>query len=307
MTDETIDHKQFLAQLSDDQRVHFTDKSDLPGLLKLTSHIIAFAISSYWIYSGLPGWQVAMVFQGVMIVFLFTLLHETVHFTPFKTPWINQVVGWMSGFLILLPPLWFRYFHLAHHRFTHEPGKDPELDGPPIDSMRRYLWALTGLPVWWSHFKTLFKNASGNFEYAFLPAAAHGRVVREARCLLAIYSVFFVGSVALASQVLLWLWIIPAILGQPFLRLYLMAEHGRCPHVANMFENTRTTFTNMLVRWLAWNMPYHIEHHAYPAVPFHKLPDFHEVAKVYLQTTENGYASFHAKTVQHLQTPGNSI
>ncbi|WP_246694633.1 fatty acid desaturase, partial [Mesorhizobium sp. M2D.F.Ca.ET.147.01.1.1] len=69
----------------------------------------------------------------------------------------------------------------------------------------------------------------------------------------------------------------PALLGQPFLRLYLMAEHGRCPLVANMLENTRTTLTNWFVHKLAWNMPYHAEHHAYPGVPFHQLPEFHRL------------------------------
>ena len=84
-------------------------------------------------------------------------------------------------------------------------------------------------------------------------------------------------SVALSSPALLWVWIVPILLGQPFLRAYLLAEHARCPHVANMLENTRTTFTTALVRLIAWNMPFHAEHHAYPAVPFHKLPRFHAV------------------------------
>ena len=66
---------------------------------------------------------------------------------------------------------------------------------------------------------------------------------------------------------------LPVLLGQPALRLYLLAEHGDCPRVANMFENTRTTFTTAMMRFLAWNMPYHVEHHVYPQVPFYRLPD----------------------------------
>ena len=77
------------------------------------------------------------------------------------------------------------------------------------------------------------------------------------------------------TDVVLWVWVVPALLGQPFLRLYLLAEHGDCPEVANMFENTRTTFTTRAVRWLAWNMPYHVEHHVWPTVPFHRLPEVH--------------------------------
>jgi fatty acid desaturase len=81
-------------------------------------------------------------------------------------------------------------------------------------------------------------------------------------------------------------------LAQPFLRLYLLAEHGDCPQVANMLENTRTTFTNRVVRFVAWNMPYHAEHHCYPAVPFHNLPALHDIAREQLQVTAPGYVAF---------------
>ncbi|MYF06606.1 MAG: fatty acid desaturase, partial [Rhodospirillaceae bacterium] len=49
------------------------------------------------------------------------------------------------------------------------------------------------------------------------------------------------------------------------------------------------TFTNRLVRFIAWNMPYHVEHHVYPAVPFHRLPAFHAVLRDRLSVTADGY------------------
>jgi fatty acid desaturase len=82
------------------------------------------------------------------------------------------------------------------------------------------------------------------------------------------------------------------LLGQPVLRVYLLAEHGDCPFVANMLENTRTTFTTGLVRFLAWNMPYHAEHHACPTVPFHQLPALHHAIKDELKVTSPGYVAF---------------
>ena len=110
--------------------------------------------------------------------------------------------------------------------------------------------------------------------------------------MLAGYVVLVAGSIWFGSTLLLWIWIMPALIGQPFLRLYLLAEHGRCPFVANMLENTRTTFTNRLVRFVAWNMPYHTEHHAFPSVPFHRLPDLHKLMRDHLKVTERGYARF---------------
>ena len=45
-------------------------------------------------------------------------------------------------------------------------------------------------------------------------------------------------------------------------------------------------------------MPYHIEHHTYPAVPFHKLPAFHQVIKAHLACTQNGYGRYHQEYVR---------
>jgi fatty acid desaturase len=85
------------------------------------------------------------------------------------------------------------------------------------------------------------------------------------------------------------------------LRLYLLAEHGRCPAVTDMFANTRTTFTTRLVRFLAWNMPYHAEHHAMPSVPFHRLPELHALARPHLKQTEDGYTRFAARYAASLR------
>jgi fatty acid desaturase len=124
----------------------------------------------------------------------------------------------------------------------------------------------------------------------FVPDGAKARVVREARWMAAGYGL--AALTLICSPVLLWVWVVPVLLGQPFLRLYLLAEHGDCPRVANMFQNTRTTFTNRLVRLLAWNMPYHVEHHVWPAVPFHRLPEVHALMKDELRVTSDGYAAF---------------
>lgn len=124
--------------------------------------------------------------------------------------------------------------------------------------------------------------------------------------MLLFYSALFAASMILGSAALLWVWLLPLALGQPFLRLYLLAEHGRCPLVANMLENSRTTFTNTVVRWLAWNMPFHAEHHSFPAVPFYRLPEFHQLTRPHLATTERGYHRFHARYLAWLAGGGSS-
>ena len=290
-----MDHKKLLARLDDDTRLRLTARSDRAGLLALASRLLGVGLTGTYIFAGLPLWQLVMVFHGVQLIFFFTLLHETTHDTPFASLFLNRLAGWLSGLIIVLPPNWFRYFHLAHHRHTHDPERDPELAGKPIDGVWRYVWTVSGFPVWWFHLHTLFKNATGRVDDVYIPKRARAEIIREARVMLAFYAVVMGFCVFWALDEVVFLWLLPVVLGQPFLRLYLMAEHGRCPHVANMLENSRTTYTTRLVRWLAWNMPYHAEHHAYPNVPFHKLPSLHEVAKKHLVSTENGYTAFHRK------------
>src|SRR5262249_21757847 len=43
--------------------------------------------------------------------------------------------------------------------------------------------------------------------------------------------------------------------------------------------NSRTVYMNPVLRFLYWNMNYHIEHHMFPMVPYHALPALHEALK----------------------------
>jgi hypothetical protein len=43
--------------------------------------------------------------------------------------------------------------------------------------------------------------------------------------------------------------------------------------------NSRTVYMNPIVRFLYWNMNYHVEHHMFPMVPYHALPALHEEMK----------------------------
>lgn len=296
-----MDHRDVIASLSADERRHLTEKSDATGLAHLALHFGAIACFGTLIALKVPLWPLLMLPQGILLVFLFTLLHETVHRTAFETPRLNDVVARLCSLAIALPADWFRYFHFAHHRFTQDPDNDPELASAKPETVRDYLVHVSGLPVWWSHVRTLAINASGGCRDGYVPEKGLTKVRSEARWMVAAYVLMLALSVAFRSPVLVYVWIVPVLLGQPFLRLYLLAEHGRCPFVANMLENTRTTLTNRLVRLVAWNMPYHAEHHAYPAVPFHRLPDFHQVVKDKVRHTENGYVSFHRGYVAELR------
>lgn len=297
---DDIDHRHIIASLSKDDRHFLTAKIDAPGIVRIAAHLGSIAILTALIAIRIDFWQLLLLPQGILLVFLFTTLHETIHETAFKTGWLNQVIATLAGLLIVLPPIWFRYFHFAHHRHTHDPDNDPELASPEPKTIGQYLIYLTGALYWLGMSKIVVTNALGKNSDKFVPEKGRRKIIVEARAFLAVYVILAAASLAAGSTLLLWVWIVPILLGQPFLRAYLLAEHARCPHVANMLENTRTTFTTPLVRFIAWNMPYHAEHHSYPAVPFHKLPHFHKMIAKHLRSTENGYAKFHSKLIEEL-------
>lgn len=282
-----MDHRSFVAGLEPGLKAALTARSDAPGLRHLALHGGAIVVCGLWIALGGPLWWALLPVQGVLIVFLFTLEHEATHKTPFADEALNEWVGRVCGFLLLLPFTWFRYFHLAHHRWTNIPGRDPELEGGKPETRVEWLWHVSGLPYWLSQGRLLWDLLRGGGGADYLPAGAMDRVRVEAQWMAAGYA-----ALLILWPGVVWAWIVPVLLGQPFLRLYLLAEHGDCPQVANMFENTRTVFTDRLVRFLAWNMPYHTEHHVYPAVPFHQLPVLHRVMRDALRVTADGYGEF---------------
>ena len=84
------------------------------------------------------------------------------------------------------------------------------------------------------------------------------------------------------------------------LGFYLMAEHTGLPSTGTQPHRTRTIETNAFVRWMMWNMPYHAEHHAHPAVPFHAVPTLHESMGPGLEHTASGYLAFHAEAIARM-------
>ncbi len=283
------DRRAILARMDGGERRTLLQRSDRKGLVRLAGHLAALGATGSLIALAAPGWPMLLPLHGILLAFLFCLLHEAVHGTPFRSAWLNGAAARAAGFVVFLPPAWFRAFHMAHHRHTHDPARDPELARPLPQSKAGLAWHIAGGSYWVREARVLLANAAGRNRDAFVPPSARGAVAREARLFLLLYAGAAALSVHLGAAALLWLWLLPLLLGQPFLRLYLLAEHTGCPHTPDMLRNTRTTFTNPLVRFVAWNMPYHVEHHVHPAAPFHKLPAFHKILRGDLAVTADGY------------------
>ena len=268
-----------------------TRRSDAKGLVQLGAHLSMLLCAgialNYSLYS--PWMLLTLPLYGALLIFLFAPLHETIHFTVFRTRWMNNLVAAPIGFLLLIPFQNFRVFHYAHHRHTQNPELDPELiDMRPL--IRRHYWLyLSGLPTWWQSLTSIWRHATGIVDEPYIEARHHKTIVAEARLHLAGYAFLLIISLLTSSAVLWWFWILPALVAQPLLRLYLLAEHSGCDLGDNMLENSRTTYTVPWLNFLAWNMPYHAEHHYLASVPFHALPALHAWTGQHVKYKGDGY------------------
>lgn len=280
-----------------------TRRADAPAAARLAGHLGLIALTSAGVWLALGTWWLlpAMVVQGIALSACFAPLHESVHRTVFTGRTANDLLAMAMGAVILLPARWYRLFHMEHHRFTQIPGRDPELLIKKPETVAQYVVYVSGWHYWHRQIRNIVRNAFGEVHGRFIPEKEHAAVTREARWHVALYA-GLAGCVAAGWTWPLWFWAIPALLGQPFLRLYLLAEHTGCPENDDIWANTRTTLSNRAVRWLMWNMPYHAEHHAFPAVPFHALPALHERVGARFQHVAPGYVSVHRDLVAALRS-----
>ncbi|MEX0746048.1 MAG: fatty acid desaturase [Phycisphaeraceae bacterium] len=257
-------------------------RSDAPGLRFLAGHLAIIAMTGLVIFSALrfgswPLTLLAMLLHGSVMVFLFAPMHECTHGTAFRRRWINSAVGTLCGFVLFRPALYFKWRHAAHHSYTQDPERDPDIIPMP-ENWGQYLGELMGMRLWPKLVGTLYRGITGRFtdqEKEWIPETERGRVSREARLLLASYTLVAVVSVALGSLVVVWYWLLPRTLAEPVLRMVRMVEHTGMDEGPDPMTNTRTTKPNPVVQFLYWNMPYHAEHHLAPSVPFHALPKMH--------------------------------
>ena len=274
----------------------FVERRDGPGLALAAAHAVLIAATGWVLWRTLgTAWAVpATVLHGIVIVHLFAPFHESTHYTAFRTRRLNTLTGWITGLVLMLPPTVFRYQHTAHHRYTQDVERDPQMI--PIGEHRwGFLYYASAVPYFQGILSGLLRQPFDRLspaERRDVPAALHGAVQREAQVFWCVYLLLAAVSVLFESWLVVQLWLVPRIAGEPLMRVIRMSEHVGCARVPNMLENTRTVFTIAPLRLLAWNMAYHTAHHALPQAPFFRLGALDAVLRDHVAETRAGYVDF---------------
>ena len=250
-------------------------------------------------------WALGAITFALCVCPMFAVGHETIHRTAFSHRSANDIVAIISSTIIFYVPEWFRHFHFAHHRHTHDPKLDPEIAPFGVTtpaftgSLPMYVAFLSGIPLVFFKISVMgilalpLPKRLISKHMAYLKPQVVGRAQWQARLCCLFHAAWFVPGLlwypGLASVLL------AQLVGHGILASFLIAEHSGLPHEGSVLDRTRTTNTNTFVRYLMWNMPYHTEHHAYPAVPWHALPELHTLMQDELRHAVPGYPNIHRR------------
>jgi fatty acid desaturase len=253
-------------------------RSNWQGLVYFGTYLALLALfATFTVIHVLPTWGRVASFVLFATVYCFSeaILHETNHRTAFRTPWLNETVHYAAGLLTFKEPFRDRWLHAAHHTYTSFPEIDPEvlLEPPPkfnslvLDMFRVKIVLKT---TWQTFYNAVKPDA---LTMRFVPPTEHKEIQRSARVCVAYYLAVIAASIAFHT----W-WPILFVFAARFVGAWLNAwimfpQHaGLASNVADFRLDSRTILLNPINRFLVWNMNYHLEHHMYPTVPFHRLP-----------------------------------
>jgi len=275
------------------------------ALLFLFGHLGLLGLTGFAVYLSLGTWWMlpAMAAHGVVMAFLFAPMHELSHGTAFRSRWMNEAAFRLISFIYISPPVFFRYFHAAHHTYTQIRGKDPDIVLPGPASWGDYIYYVSAIPLWRRNGAWFVSHAMGRIsdrDSWYVPKDEWPRLYREARVMLFLYGCICLAAIATQSFAPWIYWFIPRLLGEPAMRWMRVSEHVGCEYTPDLRRNTRSTRALLFVRGIFWNMSYHAEHHLCPAVPFHALPKLHREAEGQLHPMGTGYFAVHREVLSRV-------
>jgi fatty acid desaturase len=283
----------------------FTRRTDSHGLIYLAIHFAGLGATGWLIYLSLGNWWLlvpAMFVHGVVLNQLFAPLHEVIHGTTFRTRWLNELVMYVLGFMIVWMPIYFRYEHTAHHTNAQIKGKDAEFVLPSAATKWQYFLWVCGHTRWTINLGWLFLHSMGRMrpeERQNVPDNELSRIYFEARLMLALYVAIGVGAVIAQSWAPMIYWLIPLTIGRPVQHAIRAADHAGCLEGSDMTRNVRTVITDPVTQFLCWNMNFHTVHHLVPSAPFHALPALHDLVGHKLYNSKRGYWAAQLDIIRH--------
>jgi fatty acid desaturase len=294
-------------------------RSDGPAIRDTLIWFACFFITAGLGIYLLPSWWALPFFLAYGVLYgssTDSRWHECGHGTAFKTRWMNDAVYHIACFMIMRPPTVWRWSHTRHHTDTIIVGRDPEI------ALMRPTVIFKLILNYFAFFQTIgavknmFIHAGGRLnpeEMTYIPEMEQHRVFKVAR----IWLVIHFAVIALALYTHSWL---PVLLVGPLPTMYgawvhvmtgLTQHGGLAEDVLDHRLNSRTVMMNPVLRFIYWNMNYHVEHHMFPMVPYHQLPKLYEDMKPFTPPANtsvwNAYSEIIPAWIKQIKDPSYAI
>jgi acyl-lipid omega-6 desaturase (Delta-12 desaturase) len=246
-----------------------------------TAAALWLSVSGGWI-----PWTIGQLILGGALVIWFAVLHECGHRTLFRSRASNTIVGFIAGFLTMIPFRCWTRVHGRHHKWTGWQDLDPTTEAlVPRPLQRRERLAINVCwRLWIPLFSTLYRleNFWNPRRLAALFPRAFDREVmrRNVRVQLVAYAVLLVVA---GPWLLLQATAVGIVLSLIVEDLLLLSQHTHVPQNVSRGANVspvpaveQEMFTRSL-RLPAWisaallHIDAHELHHMYPFVPGYHL------------------------------------
>jgi len=270
-------------------------RRDGPAIRDTLIWIASFAVTGGLAWYLWGSWWSAPFFAAYGVLYgssTDSRWHECGHGTAFRTRWLNDAIYQIACFMILREPTVWRWSHARHHTDTIIVGRDPEIAAQRPPNIRGLLLNLFAIGSSATAIRKLLLHTVGRLdpeEATYIPETERPRVYRVARIWVAIFAAVAASCLYLGTILPAMFIGLPTFYGGWLTIVFGLTQHaGLAEDVLDHRLNSRTVYMNPVLRFLYWNMNYHIEHHMFPMVPYHALPSLHEALKADMPPAING-------------------
>lgn len=250
------------------------------GMVALPSILMGFGVVFSFItvvtlgaMGIIPLW-VGLILNCLVLYAAQTPLHEACHGNIAgrngSLMWLNHLIGYLCGYVLLHEYKAFRHLHLAHHRETNDEVLDPDhwvkVDNPWVAFFR-----CVTIVFYYNHF--FFKTVI----FQSHDPKKRDLALHVITSFWALYAVMFWLAITGWWAEVLMLWLLPHYIASALI-IYFFAYLVHQPHKET--ERYRDTnlflFKGSLSKFITWAycfQNYHLIHHLYPRIPFYLYPD----------------------------------
>ena len=273
--------------------------------LRFGANILIQSVSLYVLSIGSsPFFCVTSIISlGLCMVNGVELVHECLHMTAFKNPFLNKMAGILLSAPIFISFTAYRKQHLWHHSKIGTP-EDMEFFRHTSLPRNRIAFLISIfkpndlLQKIVNYYRANIKIIFGGEQQKVKMDSAI-EIAFSAAIVLALVLSSMCGNIQIPLFYLCSLFFV----FNPVHHLVEFPEHAFCDTKAKSVTlNTRSITGSFISTWFTNYNNLHVEHHQYPSVKFYDLIPIHSKKKAALKYTNTSYLEFYSKFWRNLKT-----